>query len=143
MNGDGDDKPRGFLDHDTVDNAVWTWGNLGYVPSGVDGGIGDGDDFVVFADAVETGETGSAVNKFDVARIALDPDNRVSATEFITCRKARSGKCPVARFGDTEEAVFLRSGRNNLSGHAALGVYAGGVGNPYGALAQIFYGAQE
>ncbi|MBN9674477.1 phage major capsid protein [Salipiger bermudensis] len=43
VNGDGDDKPRGFLDHDAVDNAVWTWGNLGYVPSGVDGGIGDGD----------------------------------------------------------------------------------------------------
>ncbi|MCR8546587.1 phage major capsid protein [Salipiger sp. P9] len=43
VSGDGDDKPRGFLDHAAVDNAVWTWGNLGYVPSGVDGAIGDGD----------------------------------------------------------------------------------------------------
>ncbi|WP_417721210.1 phage major capsid protein [Salipiger sp.] len=43
INGDGNDKPRGFLDHDAVDNDVWTWGNLGYVPTGVDGGLGDGD----------------------------------------------------------------------------------------------------
>lgn len=41
--GDGIDKPRGFLDHDAVDNDVWAWGNLGYVPSGVDASIGDGD----------------------------------------------------------------------------------------------------
>ncbi|APZ55076.1 phage major capsid protein, HK97 family [Salipiger abyssi] len=43
VSGDGVDKPRGFLDHDTVDNDVWTWGNLGYVPSGVADGIGGGD----------------------------------------------------------------------------------------------------
>ena len=41
--GDGIDKPTGFLSHPAVDNDVWVWGNLGYVPSGVDGGIGDGD----------------------------------------------------------------------------------------------------
>ena len=39
INGDGVDKPKGFLDHATVDNDVWTWGNLGYVPSGVDGDV--------------------------------------------------------------------------------------------------------
>ncbi|MFZ5964708.1 phage major capsid protein [Thalassococcus sp. BH17M4-6] len=43
VSGDGVDKPRGFLDHATVDNDVWTWGNIGYVPTGVDGGVGDGD----------------------------------------------------------------------------------------------------
>ncbi|MGR3377153.1 phage major capsid protein [Salipiger abyssi] len=43
VSGDGVDKPRGFLDHATVDNDVWTWGNLGYVPSGVADGIGGGD----------------------------------------------------------------------------------------------------
>ncbi len=39
INGDGIDKPKGFLAHATVDNDVWTWGNLGYVPSGVDGDV--------------------------------------------------------------------------------------------------------
>ncbi|MEO0765953.1 MAG: phage major capsid protein [Pseudomonadota bacterium] len=39
INGDGIDKPKGFLDHSTVDNDIWTWGNLGYVASGVDGSL--------------------------------------------------------------------------------------------------------
>ena len=39
INGDGVDKPKGFLTHTTVDNDVWVWGNLGYVPTGVDGAV--------------------------------------------------------------------------------------------------------
>ncbi|THH38307.1 phage major capsid protein [Aliishimia ponticola] len=39
INGDGNDKPTGFLTHSTVENDSWTWGNLGYVPSGVDGSV--------------------------------------------------------------------------------------------------------
>ena len=37
INGDGVDKPTGLLTHPTVDNASWSWGNIGYVASGVDG----------------------------------------------------------------------------------------------------------
>ncbi|SPH20890.1 hypothetical protein ASD8599_01631 [Ascidiaceihabitans donghaensis] len=39
INGDGIDKPKGFLAHTSVDNDVWAWGNLGYVPTGVDGDV--------------------------------------------------------------------------------------------------------
>ncbi|WP_425045429.1 phage major capsid protein [Primorskyibacter sp. S87] len=39
INGDGNDKPRGILAHPSVDNDIWTWGNLGYVPTGVVGGV--------------------------------------------------------------------------------------------------------
>jgi HK97 family phage major capsid protein len=39
VNGDGIDKPKGFLAHTAVDDAIWTWGNLGYVPTGVDGDV--------------------------------------------------------------------------------------------------------
>ncbi|MEM8653619.1 MAG: phage major capsid protein [Pseudomonadota bacterium] len=39
VGGDGVDKPKGFLTHTSVDNDVWTWGNLGYVPTGVDGDV--------------------------------------------------------------------------------------------------------
>jgi len=46
INGDGVDKPRGVLDHSTVDNEAWTWGNLGYVATGIDGDIGDGDSII-------------------------------------------------------------------------------------------------
>ena len=37
VGGDGIDKPKGFLTHSAVDNESWSWGNLGYVASGVDG----------------------------------------------------------------------------------------------------------
>lgn len=46
VNGDGIDKPTGFLTHTTVDDAAWAWGSLGYIATGVDGGIGSGDAIV-------------------------------------------------------------------------------------------------
>ncbi|MEO9651613.1 MAG: phage major capsid protein [Roseobacter sp.] len=36
ITGDGVDKPKGFLNHTSVDNDVWTWGTIGYVPTGID-----------------------------------------------------------------------------------------------------------
>jgi HK97 family phage major capsid protein len=41
ISGDGVDKPKGFLTHTAVDNDVWVWGNLGYVPTGEDGDFGN------------------------------------------------------------------------------------------------------
>lgn len=37
--GDGVNKPRGLLDYPTVDETAWTWGSLGYLPTGVAGGF--------------------------------------------------------------------------------------------------------
>lgn len=37
VTGDGSNKPKGFLSYDTVANASWSWGNLGYLASGADG----------------------------------------------------------------------------------------------------------
>lgn len=37
VSGDGVNKPKGFLDYPTVDETSWTWGNIGYVATGVDG----------------------------------------------------------------------------------------------------------
>ncbi|WP_343079352.1 phage major capsid protein [Ostreiculturibacter nitratireducens] len=37
VNGDGVDKPTGFLSHSTVANGAWNWGSLGYVVTGNDG----------------------------------------------------------------------------------------------------------
>ncbi|KPP87231.1 MAG: phage major capsid protein, HK97 family [Rhodobacteraceae bacterium HLUCCA08] len=37
VNGDGIDKPQGFLTAPQVDNDIWSWGNLGYVVTGSDG----------------------------------------------------------------------------------------------------------
>ncbi|MFP4275728.1 MAG: phage major capsid protein [Paracoccaceae bacterium] len=46
VSGDGVDKPTGFLSHPAVDNDIWTWGNLGYVPSGADGAFAGADAIV-------------------------------------------------------------------------------------------------
>lgn len=37
INGDGVDKPTGFLNYTAVANGGWTWGNLGYVATGAAG----------------------------------------------------------------------------------------------------------
>ncbi|WP_400766252.1 phage major capsid protein [Methylosinus sporium] len=39
VNGNGSDKPKGFLAYATVADASWSWGNIGYVASGVSGGF--------------------------------------------------------------------------------------------------------
>jgi len=37
ISGDGDDKPKGLLDHDIEPNATAVWGELGYIATGEDG----------------------------------------------------------------------------------------------------------
>ncbi|MBZ0215983.1 MAG: phage major capsid protein [Fimbriimonadaceae bacterium] len=37
VDGDGINKPRGFLDYPRVADGSWTWGNLGYIATGTDG----------------------------------------------------------------------------------------------------------
>ena len=37
VSGDGDDKPRGFLDYDTVADGSWAWGKIGVLNTGVAG----------------------------------------------------------------------------------------------------------
>ncbi len=46
IDGDGVDKPTGFLNHPLVDETTWAWGSLGYVPTGVDGDLGTADKIV-------------------------------------------------------------------------------------------------
>jgi HK97 family phage major capsid protein len=39
VNGDGVNKPRGFLNYPTVAESAWSWGNLGYIATGVAGAL--------------------------------------------------------------------------------------------------------
>lgn len=39
INGDGNTKPKGFLNYTKVAQTAWTWGNTGYIPTGVAGGF--------------------------------------------------------------------------------------------------------
>ena len=50
--GDGSDKPTGFLSHPKVDNEIWAWGSLGYVPTGVEGDFDAADPADAIVDLV-------------------------------------------------------------------------------------------
>jgi len=39
VSGDGVNKPKGFLAYTKVANGSWSWGNIGYVATGTDGGF--------------------------------------------------------------------------------------------------------
>lgn len=43
VNGDGDNKPKGFLNYDMVAEASHVWGKIGYIATGVDGGFATSD----------------------------------------------------------------------------------------------------
>lgn len=43
VNGDGVNKPKGFLDVPNIAEGSWSWGNLGFVETGSDGGFAASD----------------------------------------------------------------------------------------------------
>jgi len=52
VNGNGSDKPTGFMTHTKVANASWVWDSLGYVATGTDGGFDDTDPADAIVDLV-------------------------------------------------------------------------------------------
>ena len=52
ISGDGIDKPTGFLSYPKVDNEIWSWGSLGYVPTGSDGDFSASDPADAIVDLV-------------------------------------------------------------------------------------------
>jgi len=82
VNGDGTNKPKGFLQYTTVANASWTWGNIGYIASGAAGAFPASNPSDVLVDliyAVKAGyrqngvfvmnrKTQSAIRKFKDAQ---------------------------------------------------------------------------
>ena len=52
VNGDGTNKPKGFLQYTTVANASWSWGNLGYIASGAAGAFAASNPSDVLVDLI-------------------------------------------------------------------------------------------
>jgi HK97 family phage major capsid protein len=52
VTGDGNNKPRGFLSYTNVANASWSWGNIGYIATGVAGAFPATDPSDVLIDLV-------------------------------------------------------------------------------------------
>ena len=80
VNGDGVNKPKGFLASPNVANASWSWGNLGFIGTGALGAFPDDDPSDVLVDLI----------------YALKAGYRQNAT-FVMNRKAQSA---IRKFKD-------------------------------------------
>ncbi len=63
VNGDGVNKPRGFLDYNKVDNGAWSWGNIGYTVTGALGAFATtspGDGLIDLIYSVKSGYRANA-----------------------------------------------------------------------------------
>jgi len=81
INGDGVDKPKGFLAHPVVDDASAAWGDIGYVATGEAGALGDPDALIdlVYALGAEYRANGTFVMNSKTAgeiRKVKDADGR-------------------------------------------------------------------
>lgn len=111
LNGDGVDKPTGILTHAVVDNDSWSWGNIGYVATGSDGGIGDGDAIVdlVYALGAQYRANGTFVMNSKTAgliRKLKDGDGRFLWSDGLAAGEpARLMGYPVLVAEDMPDAV--------------------------------------
>ena len=62
VGGDGVNKPTGFLSETQVDEGIWSWGNIGYVPTGLAGAFPLGDESDVLVDLVYALKSGYRQN---------------------------------------------------------------------------------
>lgn len=62
VTGDGVNKPKGFLDYTTVDNASWTWGNVGTISTGTAGAFPASDPSDVLIDLIYAVRSGYRAN---------------------------------------------------------------------------------
>ena len=63
VSGNGTNRPKGFLAYTNVANASWSWGNIGYLATGVSGGFaasGPGDVLIDAAYALKAGHRQNA-----------------------------------------------------------------------------------
>jgi HK97 family phage major capsid protein len=63
VSGNGTNRPKGFLAYTNVANASWSWGNIGYLATGVSGGFaasGPGDILIDTAYALKAGHRQNA-----------------------------------------------------------------------------------
>jgi len=62
VTGDGNNKPKGFLAYTTVDDASWSWGNIGYIASGAAGAFPSSNPSDVLVDLIYAVKAGYRQN---------------------------------------------------------------------------------
>jgi HK97 family phage major capsid protein len=62
VTGNGSAKPKGFLDYTKVDNGSWTWGNIGFIKTGVNGAFASSDPGDKLIDLIYSVKSGYRAN---------------------------------------------------------------------------------
>jgi HK97 family phage major capsid protein len=74
VTGNGTNKPKGFLAYTNVDNASWSWGNVGFIKTGVNGAFAStnpGDKLIDLVYAVKSGYRANGTFVFNRAAQAV------------------------------------------------------------------------
>ena len=94
VTGNGSGKPKGFLAYTTVDNASWSWGNIGFLKTGVDGGFAaanPGDKLIDLVYAVKAAYRANGTFVFNRATQAAIRKMRDDNGDYIWQPAARAG----------------------------------------------------
>ncbi len=98
INGNGTAKPKGFLAYTTVDNASWSWGNIGFLKTGVNGGFAATNPADKIIDLVYTLKAGYRANGtfvFNRATQAAIRKMRDNNGDYIWQPASRAGEASM------------------------------------------------
>ena len=94
VTGNGTNKPKGFLAYTNVDNASWSWGNIGFIKTGVNGAFAStnpGDKLIDLAYSVKSGYRGNGTFVFNRATQAVIRKMKDGDGNYLWQPAARAG----------------------------------------------------
>ena len=128
VNGDAVNKPRGFLNYPTVAETSWTWGNLGYVATGVSGALPASNPSDVLVDTVFALKAGYRQNASWVmnrkTQGAIRKLKDVNGEYLWQPSAVAGGKSTLMGFNVVEAEDMPNIGANSMS--AAFGDFSRG-----------------
>ena len=126
--GDAVNKPRGFLNYPTIAEASWTWGNLGYIATGVSGALPASNPSDVLVDTVFALKAGYRQNASWVmnrkTQGAIRKLKDVNGEYLWQPSAVAGGKSTLMGFNVVEAEDMPNIGANSLS--AAFGDFSRG-----------------
>jgi HK97 family phage major capsid protein len=109
VTGNGTAKPKGFLDYTKVDNASWSWGNIGFIKTGVNGAFAStdpGDKLIDLVYSVKSGYRANGTFVFNRATQAVIRKMKDGDGNYLWQPAAKAGEAstlmgfPVAESED-------------------------------------------
>jgi HK97 family phage major capsid protein len=121
VTGNGTAKPKGFLDYTKVDNASWSWGNVGFIATGVDGAFpatDPGDKLIDLVYSVKSGYRANGTFVFNRATQAVIRKMKDGDGNYLWQPAAKAGEAstlmgfPVA---ESEDMPTIATGSYSIA----------------------------